>query len=337
MADRLLWSGRIAKAHGPAGRGRRSTCLSLRAGGAAGARRRPLDTATPGRSTRRALVPPPPGQVAGRVRRRRHPGGRRGAPRAPSCAAEPLDDPDALWVHELVGAAVRRAPTAPSGAPSSRCSPNPASDLLELDGGALVPVTFVVGWEGDGDDRHLVIDPPEGLFDLGLRVARPWTSTSSAGPARSGRTPAPTTGPARRTRRRSSTTCCAARPASTVVLDVGCGTGKAARLFAERGCRVLGVEPDARMAEVARGHGLRRRGRRRSSPGTRAGRTFDLVVSAQAWHWVDQRGRLPGRRRGPRAAAAAWRSFWNMLEHEPPRLARRCGAVYAGFPEIRAR
>ena len=40
------------------------------------------------------------------------------------------------------------------------------------------------------------------------------------------------------------------------VLDVGSGTGKVGRLFAARGCEVLGVEPDERMADVARSHGL---------------------------------------------------------------------------------
>ena len=40
------------------------------------------------------------------------------------------------------------------------------------------------------------------------------------------------------------------------VLDVGCGTGIAARQFQAAGCRVLGVDPDARMAERARGHGV---------------------------------------------------------------------------------
>src|SRR5579862_1849608 len=36
------------------------------------------------------------------------------------------------------------------------------------------------------------------------------------------------------------------------VLDVGCGTGIAARLFQAAGCRVLGVDPDPRMAGLAR-------------------------------------------------------------------------------------
>jgi len=74
------------------------------------------------------------------------------------------------------------------------------------------------------------------------------------------------------------------RPAR--VLDVGCGTGKASRLFADRGCQVVGVEPDPRMAAVARSHGITVEdgSLERLDP---KGRVFDLVVSAQAWHWVD--------------------------------------------------
>lgn len=40
------------------------------------------------------------------------------------------------------------------------------------------------------------------------------------------------------------------------VVDVGCGTGVAARQFQAAGCRVLGVEPDLRMAELARQTGV---------------------------------------------------------------------------------
>ncbi|MFG2525558.1 class I SAM-dependent methyltransferase [Streptomyces sp. NPDC048527] len=70
------------------------------------------------------------------------------------------------------------------------------------------------------------------------------------------------------------------------VLDVGCGTGIAARQFQAAGCTVLGVEPDARMADFARARGLQ------VEVGTfetwlPTGRTFDAVIAAQSWHWVD--------------------------------------------------
>jgi len=77
-------------------------------------------------------------------------------------AAEPIDDPDTLWVHQLIGAEVVEV----AGTPRGRCVAvidNPAADLLELESGALVPATFVVSF-GDG---IVTIDPPEGLFELG--------------------------------------------------------------------------------------------------------------------------------------------------------------------------
>jgi len=71
-----------------------------------------------------------------------------------------LDD-DELWVHEVVGAEVQDR----SGAMVGRVvaiEANPAHDLLVLDGGALVPMVFVV----EQRDGVVVVDPPEGLFDL---------------------------------------------------------------------------------------------------------------------------------------------------------------------------
>jgi SAM-dependent methyltransferase len=70
------------------------------------------------------------------------------------------------------------------------------------------------------------------------------------------------------------------------VLDVGCGTGIAARQFQAAGCTVLGVEPDARMAGWARRSGLE------VDVSTfedwdPAGRRFDAVVAGMTWHWVD--------------------------------------------------
>lgn len=75
--------------------------------------------------------------------------------------APPIDDPDELWVHNLIGASVVEADGTDRGVVDSVLS-NPASDILVLDSGALVPLTFVV----DRSGTTLVIDPPEGLFDL---------------------------------------------------------------------------------------------------------------------------------------------------------------------------
>ena len=72
----------------------------------------------------------------------------------------------------------------------------------------------------------------------------------------------------------------------TDVLDVGCGTGIVARQLRAAGCRVLGVEPDARMAEVARmlDVDVEVATIEQWEPG---GREFDAVVAGTAWHWVD--------------------------------------------------
>jgi SAM-dependent methyltransferase len=76
------------------------------------------------------------------------------------------------------------------------------------------------------------------------------------------------------------------------VLDVGAGTGISSVQFAERDADVLGVEPDARMAELARHKGIR------TEVATfeewdPAGRSFDLVVFAASFHWVDPAVALP--------------------------------------------
>lgn len=72
----------------------------------------------------------------------------------------------------------------------------------------------------------------------------------------------------------------------TTVLDVGCGTGIAARQLQRAGCVVLGIDPDERMAAYAR-----RRGLEVEVTTFEAwepdGRRFDLLTAAQSWHWID--------------------------------------------------
>ncbi len=70
------------------------------------------------------------------------------------------------------------------------------------------------------------------------------------------------------------------------VLDVGAGTGIEARQFQAAGCHVLAIEPDPRMAEFARRSGIDVEVATFEA-WEPAGRRFDLLVSGQAWHWVD--------------------------------------------------
>lgn len=70
------------------------------------------------------------------------------------------------------------------------------------------------------------------------------------------------------------------------VLDVGCGTGIAARQFQGAGCIVLGIDPDERMAAYASERGLDVEVSTFEA-WEPAGRQFDVVTAAQSWHWVD--------------------------------------------------
>jgi SAM-dependent methyltransferase len=98
-------------------------------------------------------------------------------------------------------------------------------------------------------------------------------------------------------------------------LEIGAGTGKGTVAFAARGAAILAVEPDPAMAAVAARHTA-------AYPGVRIEHStfeelaldreppFDLVFSAQAWHWVQ-----PEVRTGKAAAAlrpgGALALFWH--------------------------
>jgi SAM-dependent methyltransferase len=66
-------------------------------------------------------------------------------------------------------------------------------------------------------------------------------------------------------------------------VDVGCGTGRVASLLADAGWSVIGVEPDERMAEIARAHGIQVV----VAPFEECvlpRSDYDLVCSGTAWH-----------------------------------------------------
>lgn len=98
-----------------------------------------------------------------------------------------------------------------------------------------------------------------------------------------------------------------------LVLEAGAGTGKATVELARRGVEVVALEPDPAMVALARRRveGLPVRIEQRAfeewtgEPGA-----FDLVVSAQAWHWIDreQGPALARRALRPGGVLAVW---WN--------------------------
>jgi SAM-dependent methyltransferase len=99
------------------------------------------------------------------------------------------------------------------------------------------------------------------------------------------------------------------------ILDVGTGTGRAALLLQGAGRHVVGIEPDERMAAVAAQHGVEVEIGTLETWDAR-GRRFDLLVSGQAWHWVDPVG---GAARAAEVLRPGGRfaAFWNVMHHVP--------------------
>ena len=108
------------------------------------------------------------------------------------------------------------------------------------------------------------------------------------------------------------------------VLDVGCGTGIAARQFQAAGCRVLGVDVDARMAEWARQRGLEAEVAK-FEDWDPAGRRFDTVVAGTAWHWIDP---VAGAAKAAHVLRPGGRlaPFWHVFQL-PPDLAEAVAAA----------
>jgi SAM-dependent methyltransferase len=124
----------------------------------------------------------------------------------------------------------------------------------------------------------------------------------------------------------------ALRPAA--VLDVGCGTGKAARQLVDRGLPVVGVEIDPQMAAVARSHGVEVEVAAFEQWDDR-GRRFDLITAGQAWHWVDPAIGAPKVVHLLRAGGTAC-FFWNLDELDKPAQQTVQGIYRRLAPELGA-
>ena len=98
------------------------------------------------------------------------------------------------------------------------------------------------------------------------------------------------------------------------ILEVGCGSGQATVAFAERGYRLTCLEPGAALARLAErklapygGVEIQRLLFEDWKPGAEG---FHLVVSAQAFHWVDPEVRM--RRAAESLRDSGWLAlFWN--------------------------
>lgn len=80
--------------------------------------------------------------------------------RGAALLAEPIEDPDALFVHDLIGCEVVDTAGGTHGRVAS-VQANPASDLLVGEEGWLVPLRFLV----EHTAGRIVVEVPEGLFE----------------------------------------------------------------------------------------------------------------------------------------------------------------------------
>jgi SAM-dependent methyltransferase len=123
-----------------------------------------------------------------------------------------------------------------------------------------------------------------------------------------------------------------ALPPGGRILEIGCGTGQATRAFARRGYRMLCLEPGPSLARVARE-------RLAEFPDVAllpcsfedwplAPAAFDLVICAQAFHWLDPEVRFAKAAAALRAGGAL-AVFGNAVVVERTPLRDALDAAYA--------
>ena len=118
-------------------------------------------------------------------------------------------------------------------------------------------------------------------------------------------------------------------PAQLVVADLGAGTGASARLLAERGARVIAVEPNksmrAKAESVPNVSWI-------DAPAERTGlaaASVDIAVAFQAFHWFDQRAAFSEMLRILRPRGRAAVLFYERDESDP--FTREYGDIVRTF------
>ncbi|WP_326621104.1 class I SAM-dependent methyltransferase [Streptomyces anulatus] len=116
-------------------------------------------------------------------------------------------------------------------------------------------------------------------------------------------------------------------------LEIGAGTGKATRLFADHGVAVTATEPDSAMlAELSKSVPANVTTVRAAFEDLRPGETYELVYAAAALHWTRPEGRWS------RAAAllepeGVFASFGGQVQLADPAVAESVRAARAPFLE----
>lgn len=111
-----------------------------------------------------------------------------------------------------------------------------------------------------------------------------------------------------------------------VVADVGAGTGIASRLVAERGAKVIAVEPNEEMRRAAASHS---RVEFRAGTGEATGladASVDVVMVAQAFHWFKQEAALAEFHRVLRAGGRV-AIMWNIHDERDAFTAGYTGCI----------
>jgi SAM-dependent methyltransferase len=113
------------------------------------------------------------------------------------------------------------------------------------------------------------------------------------------------------------------------VLEVGAGTGKATEALLARGLDIVAVEPSPEMADALRRRPEADRVQIILSDFEHAeldGETFGLLISAQAWHWVDPATGY-ARARSALRAGGLLALVWNRVAWPPDHPLRRALTV----------